>query len=84
MATRLAVSQGLESPASVNTGLPKQRGTVNEEGVRIIDEKGTTRWLTPDQFGAQDDQTLWMSNKLSTTNCTPRSSNYNALCCRYW
>lgn len=67
-ATRLAVSQGLTSPAAVNTGLPKQRGIVNEEGVLIIDEKGTKQWLTPDQFGAQDDQNLWMSNKKTFYN----------------
>lgn len=62
-----AQSEGLASPAPVNTGVPGYSGP-DPNGVFIIEESGKGRWITPNDLNAGNDPKLWMDSKKSLYN----------------
>lgn len=66
-ASAFAQSEGLASPAPVNTGVPGYSGP-DPNGVFIIEESGKRRWITPGDLNAANDPQLWMNSKKSLYN----------------
>ena len=66
-ASNFAKSEGLTSPAPVNTGVPGYSGP-DPNGVYIIEESGRGRWITPNDLNAANDPKLWMDSKKSLYN----------------
>ena len=66
-ASAFAQSEGLASPAPVNTGVPGYSGP-DPNGVYIIEESGKGRWITPGDLNAANDPQLWMNSKKSLYN----------------
>ena len=66
-ASNFAQSEGLISPAPVNTGIPGYSGP-DPNGVYIIEENGRGRWITPGDLNAANDPQLWMNSKKSLYN----------------